>query len=113
MQDGQSASGYHPDRAEEDAQDLELEEETESKTEARTASFGLGLSNASWPNGAVILILLVTSAQNLSLPNRHCLRGNAPVLTMPALPRLPRRKGKRARAELPLKSVALCFLLPR
>src|ERR1041385_4162369 len=42
MQDGQSASGYHPDRAEEDARDLELEEETESETEARTASLGLG-----------------------------------------------------------------------
>lgn len=43
MQDGQSASGYHPDHAEEDAKDLELEEETDSETEARTASFGLGL----------------------------------------------------------------------
>src|ERR1041385_8852944 len=43
MQDGQSTSGYHPDRAKEDAQDVELEEETESETEARTASLGLGL----------------------------------------------------------------------
>ena len=42
MQDGQSTSGYHPDRAKEDAQDVELEEETESETEARTASLGLG-----------------------------------------------------------------------
>src|ERR1041385_2353496 len=43
MQDGQAASGYHPDRSEEDVEDLELEEETDSETEARTASFGLGL----------------------------------------------------------------------
>ena len=43
MQDGQAASGYHPDRAGKDAEDLELEEETDSETEARTASFGLGL----------------------------------------------------------------------
>src|SRR4051812_26642824 len=43
MQDGQAASSYHPDRAEEDAKDLELEEETDSETEARTAYFGLGV----------------------------------------------------------------------
>ena len=32
---------YHPNRAEEDAVDLELVADSESKTEARTASFGV------------------------------------------------------------------------
>src|ERR1041385_3768604 len=61
-------------------------------------------SNASWPNGAAILILLVTSVQNLNRPNRRCPKENAPeMMMMPAPPRLPRRKGRQARSEPPLK----------
>src|ERR1041384_6330038 len=40
MQDGQARSMFHPDRAEEDDIDLEVVVESESETEARTASPG-------------------------------------------------------------------------
>src|SRR3954466_4304799 len=44
MHDGHALSVFHPDRAEEDAEDLELVVESDSETEARTASFGLGFN---------------------------------------------------------------------
>src|SRR4051812_17651302 len=46
MQDGQALSVFHPNRAEEDAEDLELVAKSDSETEARTASFGIGLKHS-------------------------------------------------------------------
>src|SRR4051812_29360997 len=43
MQDGKALSVFHPNRVKEDAEDLELVAESDSETEARTASFGLSL----------------------------------------------------------------------
>ena len=43
MQDGQALSLYHPNRADEDSEDLELVADSDSETEARTTSFGLEL----------------------------------------------------------------------
>ena len=42
MHDGQVAGDYQPDRAEDDAADLEVVAPTDSETEARTASLGAG-----------------------------------------------------------------------
>src|SRR4051794_26783363 len=44
MQDGQALSSYHPDRDAEDAEDLELDAETEPETEALTVGLELGVN---------------------------------------------------------------------
>src|SRR3954469_2760403 len=44
MHDGQDLSVFRPDRAEEDAEDLELVADSDSETEACTATIGLGFN---------------------------------------------------------------------
>ena len=90
MQDGQSASGYHPDRAEEDAQDLELEDETKSEIEARTTSLGLGFKKPGESDSSVKRFMAEWSSDSDPL-------GDLGAESEPAEQTLP--KGKRPRPD--------------
>ena len=104
MHDGQDLSIYHPDRTEEDAEDLELVAESDLERPALPhsdlASVGrvslIPPSNASWTNGVVMLMPLVTTAHSPSWLRRRWLKENTPELKMMSLapPRSPRRKAE-------------------
>ena len=53
MQDGQALSLFHPNRAEEDTEDLELVADSDSKTEARNASFWIRLKQKGESNSSI------------------------------------------------------------
>src|SRR4051812_10831613 len=53
MQDGHALSLFHPNRAEEDTEDLELVADSDSETEARTASLGIGPKQKGESNSSI------------------------------------------------------------